>query len=256
MTDRQQQSRIMDQFSRQAGTFAQVPSHSAAESLDALIELGRALPTDRALDVACGPGIVTCAFAPHVATIRGQDLVPAMIERARARQRELGLDNVSFDVGESTALPYADASFDLVLTRFSFHHYSEPARALGEMRRVCKPGGRLLIADVAPSPETGAAYDRVEKLRDPSHTHALSEPELEALLAGAGLRIEARHAHGLPMPLETQLAASFPEPGGRERLRELFEADIGVNALGLDARRERGEIHFTYPVLVVRCSLV
>jgi SAM-dependent methyltransferase len=204
--------------------------------------------------VACGPGIVTAAFAPHVASIRGQDVVPAMVERARARATEAGLANASFDIGDSSALPYADASFDLVVTRFSFHHFAEPLPALREMRRVCKPGGRLIVADVAPAPEASAAYDEAELIRDPSHTHALTEPEFEALARDAGLRIAARQRYGLPLSLEPQLAASFPVAGGREKLRQLFAADIGVNRLGIGVRAERGDLHYVVPVLVLRLS--
>jgi len=248
--------RIQDQFSRQAGTFAAVPSHSAESSLSVLLEMSGATKSDIALDVACGPGIVTCAFAPHVASIRGQDVVPQMVERARARRAELALDNASFDVGDSNALPYPDDSFDLVVTRFSFHHFSAPAQALRELARVCKPNGRVIVADVAPSPETSAAYDHFETIRDPSHTHALTEAEFDALVSAASLEVTARRRYGLAMPLEAQLAASFPEPGGREALRALFEADLGKNRLGVEARCEQGAIHFTYPVLVLRCERV
>lgn len=244
--------RIQEQFTRQADTFANVPSHSAESSLTVLLDLAQPRKTDAALDVACGPGIVTVAFAPHVGSIRGQDVVPAMAERARARARELRLTNTSFDVGDSNALPYVDASFDLVVTRFSFHHFHEPLRALEELGRVCKPGGRIIVADVAPAPEAADAYDAAELIRDPSHTHALTEPEFEALAASAGLRIAARQRYGLPLSLEPQLAASFPSPGGREKLRELFAADVGVNRLGIAARLHEGDIHYVVPILVLR----
>lgn len=242
---------IHEQFSRQASTFGAVPSHSAEASLAELVELCAPRVSDQALDLACGPGIVTCRVARHVKSIRGQDLVPAMLDRARARGTELGLSNVGWDAGDSNALPYADGSFDLVLTRFSFHHLVEPLRTLREMRRVCKDGGRVVVADVAPSVETNERYDHFERIRDPSHTHALNEPELLGLFATAGLAVVRTARHGLTMPLETQLAASFPAPGGADELRRLFRADLGVNALGVDARLEAGEIAFSYPVLIV-----
>jgi len=248
--------RIHEQFTRQSATFGSVPSHSAESSLTVLLELARPQPTDVALDVACGPGIVTAAFAPHVASIRGQDVVPAMVERARARAAEQNLSNAHFDLGDSNALPYADATFDLVVTRFSFHHFHEPRRALAELRRVCKPSGAIVVADVAPAPEAAAAYDEAELIRDPSHTHALTEPEFEALARDARLRIAGRQRYGLPLSLEPQLAASFPIPGGRERLRALFAADVGVDRLGIATRHHEGDIHYVVPVLVLRLELV
>jgi ubiquinone/menaquinone biosynthesis C-methylase UbiE len=242
---------IQRQFSQQASTFDGVASHSAQDSLAALLRLCAPRPDDVALDVACGPGIVTCAVASHVASIRGQDVVQAMLERASVRAREIGRSNVAWDHGDSAELPYADATFDLVLTRFSFHHLVEPLRTLREMKRVCKSGGRVVVADVAPAVACNERYDHFERIRDPSHTHALNEPELLQLFADAGLPVTGSERHGLSMALETQLAASFPEPGGVERLRALFRADIGVNALGVDARVEQGEIVFSYPVLIV-----
>ncbi len=247
----QHQRLIQDQFSRQAATFGGVASHSAASSLEALLALCRPGAGDQALDLACGPGIVTCALAPHVASIRGQDVVPAMLTRAAERASELGLSNVAWDQGDSSALPYADESFDLVVTRFSFHHLLEPLATLREMRRVCRRGGRVVVADVAPSVQTNAAYDEIERIRDPSHTHALNEPEFLALFAAARLPIMGTQRHWLGMSLETQLAASFPEPGGAERLRQRFRADLGVNALGVNAREEEGELRFSYPVLIL-----
>lgn len=242
---------IQRQFSEQAATFDAVPSHSAEDSLGALLGLCAPKPSTVALDVACGTGIVTLALAPHVKSIRGQDIVPAMLARAAVRAGELGRTNVGWDHGDSAALPYAGATFDLVVTRYSFHHLLEPLATLREMKRVCKPGGRVVVADVAPSVASNERYDAFETIRDPSHTHALNEPEFLALFSAAELEPVATQRHGLYMPLETLLAASFPDPGGPERLRRLFEADLGVNALGVDARRQGAEIVFDYPVLIV-----
>src|SRR5690349_16711432 len=96
---------IQEQFSRQANTFGNVPSHSAEGSLAALVELCAPRASDDALDLACGPGIVTCSLAPHVKSMRGQDIVPAMLERAEARAASLGLSNVGFERGDSNSLP-------------------------------------------------------------------------------------------------------------------------------------------------------
>jgi ubiquinone/menaquinone biosynthesis C-methylase UbiE len=245
------EQRIQSQFSKQAATFGGVIAHTAQQSLQELVTLAAPKATDDALDVACGPGIVTCALAPAVRSIRGQDVVPAMIQKARARQAERGLANVEWDECDAGDLPYPDDRFDLVVTRFSFHHLRDPLATLREVRRVCRVGGTIVVADVAPLPEASENYDRFETLRDPSHTHALTEPEFDALFAAANLPISRRARHGLPMELEGQIAASFPEPGAADELRRLFEADLGVNALGVDARREHGQIRFTYPVLVL-----
>jgi SAM-dependent methyltransferase len=175
-----------------------------------------------------------------------------MIEQARARQRAKNVANVTWAIGDAVPLPYHDAAFSVVVTRYSFHHFLEPRAVLGEMVRVCRPGGRVAVIDVFTSdPEQAEAYDRVEKLRDPSHVRALSAAELLELCHAAGLRNVQSARFKLPMRLETILAASFPGPGDADRIREIFAADIGVDRLGVGAHRRDGAIHFAFPIIVV-----
>lgn len=151
------QATIVEQFSQQAIPFAQVPGH--LDSIQLLIELAEVKQTDNILDVACGPGLVACEFAAHCSHVTGIDITPAMIEQAQKRQTEKGLTNLRWSVGEALPLPYADNSFSLVITRYSYHHFLDPRAALAEMIRVCKPSGRVLVADVAIDPDKSAAYD-------------------------------------------------------------------------------------------------
>ena len=97
-----------------------------------------------------------------------------MLDRARLYQAEQQVSNVTWQLGSSSDLPFADGTFHRVVTRFSFHHFLEPGKALAEMKRVCLPGGIVLVCDVAPSPQTQAAFNHWEILRDPSHTRALT----------------------------------------------------------------------------------
>ena len=175
-----------------------------------------------------------------------------MLERARQYQAEQGVENVSWQAGSSTDLPFADNSFDCAVTRFSFHHFLEPLAALREMKRVTKPGGTVLVCDVAPRPETQAAFNHWEILRDPSHTRALTQAEFEALGREAGLVLRRLDHSNLDRDLEGLLEGSFPKPGDADRIRALFEADIlaGTDTLGVAARQENGAIWLRYPILV------
>ncbi|MEI6209171.1 MAG: methyltransferase domain-containing protein [Desulfuromonadales bacterium] len=240
------QATIVEQFSQQAIPFAQVPGH--LDSIQLLIELAEVKQNDNVLDVACGPGLVACEFAAHCGHVTGIDITPAMIEQALKRQQEKGLTNLYWAVGEALPLPYADNSFLLVITRYSFHHFLDPSVALSDMIRVCKPGGRVLVADVAIDPAKSAAYDRLEIMRDSSHTHALTTAEFSALFQQSGLEACRQSAYGVEIELEAQLKASFPKPGDTERLREMITADIGVNEYGINARRANGTIVYTVPI--------
>lgn len=240
---------IIEQFSQQAVPFAKKPGHS--DAMQMLIEMSGVSGEDLVLDVACGPGLVACAFAPHARQVTGIDITPAMIEQARALQRQKQLKNLTWQVGDVLPLPFPEASFSVVLTRYSLHHFLDPAAVLAEMVRVCRTGGRVMVADVVLPPEKAGAYNRMERLRDPSHTRALTYPEMAEIVGASGLtNIQTRH-YKVEMELEKQLSASFPNPGDADRIRRLFEADLGVDGLGVGAHQQGTEIHFAYPILVV-----
>jgi hypothetical protein len=110
----------------------------------------------------------------------------------------------------------------------------------------------VVVIDVSTSsPEQAEAYNRVEKLRDPSHVRALSLEELTGLCQDAGLRDLKAAFFKLEVALEGLLAASFPNPGDDDRVRRTFAEDIGVDRLGLGAHRRDGDIHFAFPIVVI-----
>jgi hypothetical protein len=110
----------------------------------------------------------------------------------------------------------------------------------------------VVVIDVfTSSPEQAEAYNRVEKLRDPSHVRALSLEELTGLFQGAGLRDLRTAFFKLEVALEALLAASFPDPGDDDRIRQTFAEDVGVDRLGLGAHRRDGDIHFAFPIVVI-----
>jgi ubiquinone/menaquinone biosynthesis C-methylase UbiE len=139
------------------------------------------------LDVGCGTGWATLQTARQVPAARacGVDLSPGMIRRAVALAE--GVANVEFRVADAEALPYAEATFDAVLCCHSFHHYSEPLRALDEIRRVLRPRGRfvLLESDRAGCPWVWA-WDRFLRIFERGHVKYYTEAELLRLLVEAG----------------------------------------------------------------------
>jgi len=179
-------------------------------ALQLLVEVSGAGPADTVLDVACGPGLVVAAFARVARHATGVDVTPAMI--ARARELTAGLGNVTLDQGDVLPLPYPDASFSVVVSRFAFHHFQDPGAVLLEMGRVCRPGGRIVVCDLTASsdPRQAEAFHRVEILRDPSHVHALTLDELEALFPTVGLPCPLATFYRLPFELEGLLARSRP----------------------------------------------
>jgi ubiquinone/menaquinone biosynthesis C-methylase UbiE len=244
--------KILDQFSRQAVPFAH-RHRSDDELMNLLVDSSRVRAGDRALDVACGPGIVACALATFAEHVTGLDFTPAMLAQAAALQAERRLDNLEWKQGSAMELPFDEAQFDVVVARFSFHHYIDPAAAFREMVRVCRPGGTILVADVAPRSDARNAYDALEKHRDPSHTRALTGEEFERLGASTSAVLQHKVRYDLVSDVEGLLASSFPPPGGADAFRRLVEADLHAQTdkLGIRAHHRNGLVGFYFPVLIV-----
>ena len=244
---------IVDQFTRQAVPFSTAPGIKDEEALALLVRESGAGPEDTVLDVACGPGLVVCAFARVVRLATGIDITPAMLDRAAELARERGLANVRWELGDVTPLPYPDASFSIVSSRFAFHHFLEPTAVLAEMRRVCVPGGTIVVTDLLASadPSKAAALNRMEVLRDPSHVRALPLAELETLVRDAGLTLRRRAFYRLAAEVEGLLQRSFPAPGDADRIRAMFAESVADDGLGLETRRHGDELRFAYPVAIL-----
>jgi ubiquinone/menaquinone biosynthesis C-methylase UbiE len=245
---------VVRQFSYQAEGYSGLTASVSATRLVALWELVTPRSDDLALDICCGPGALTLDLARYVEHVTGLDLTPAMLEQARARQASVGVDNVDWVVGDANQIPFPTARFSLVSCSSAFHHLADPARVFNEMVRVCSPGGRIIVKDVTPAPEKVEAYDSMEKMRDPSHTHALTLEELRAL--GFGLPLQEVVVSGnvvANMPLEAILAISFPEQCSREEIRALFREDAlcGQDRLGFGATLIDGAIRVSYPMSTV-----
>jgi SAM-dependent methyltransferase len=244
---------ILDQFTKQVVPFATAPGIKDEEALKLVVEFTGTGPHDAVLDVACGPGLIVCAFAKVVKHATGIDLVPAMVDHARGLQQQQGLTNVTWQVGAAQPLPYPDASFSIVTSRYAFHHFTDPEGVLAEMKRVCAPGGKVVVIDAAisPDPAKAAAYNRAEKLRDPSHTRALSLAEFELLFHWVGLPAPRQAFYQVEADLEDNLQRSFPNPGDADKLRRMFEESLDADGLGVGAHRKDGKIHFAYPIAVL-----
>jgi SAM-dependent methyltransferase len=244
---------ILDQFTRQAVPFSSAPAIRNEDALQLLLGFTNASSRDTVLDVACGPGIVACAFAAVVAHATGIDLTPAMIGRARMLQAEKRLANVAWKIGDITPLPYADESFSIVTSRYAFHHLQDPQAAMNEMKRVCKSGGQIVLIDQVASANPGQAdaLNRMELLRDPSHVRALTPAEMRGLFASAGLRNPRTTSYRLDSELNSLLRGSFPNEGDAEQVRRMIIESLEDDGLGMGTRRDHGQIWISYPIAVL-----
>jgi ubiquinone/menaquinone biosynthesis C-methylase UbiE len=192
---------------------------------------------DLVLDVATGTGHVARRLAPHVRVVVALDATRAMLEQGRAA----GGRNVVFVQGDAGALPFVDDSFDVVVSRFALHHFERPELQVAEMRRCLRPQGRLAIADIVAHPAARDAQDRLERLRDPSHTRLLTVEELAGL---AGEDVEVRDVE---RPLEPWLAQTETNEGAAGEIRAALRAELeGGPATGFRPSERDGDLHFIH----------
>ncbi|HUP91866.1 MAG TPA: class I SAM-dependent methyltransferase [Solimonas sp.] len=159
----------------------------------ALLEQAQLAAGQRVLDLACGTATLTILAKQAVPgiDIAGLDGDPAILARARAKADKAGVA-IRFDQGLSTALPYADASFDRVLCSLFFHHLEAAAkrRSFAELARVLKPGGELHVADwgAAANPAMRLAFLGIQLLDGFANTADNVRGLLPGMMREAGLR--------------------------------------------------------------------
>ncbi len=244
---------IREQFTRQATAYA---DSAQAKNTDAHAKLVSLLAPDvsaRVLDVACGPGFLTLAFAVRCADATGIDATDALLEIARRNAVERGIANVRFESGDATALPYADGQFDIVVCRAAFHHFPNPARVLAEMCRVVRAGGTVLVADLVTSSNAqfARAHNAIERLCDPTHVRALPPEQLRALFLANDLEIVIDLPGRMHYGVTEWLAHGGPDPAAETEIRRRFTEALANDGTGLEVRREDGELRFTHQTLVL-----
>jgi len=131
-----------------------------------LVAFARVARGENVLDVACGTGVVAVTAARRGARVRGLDLAPPLLERARSNAAMAGVE-IDFVEGDAEALPYPDATFDVVLSQFGHMFAPRPNVAIAEMLRVLKPGGRIAFSTWPPELFTGAMFAALARYMPP-----------------------------------------------------------------------------------------
>jgi SAM-dependent methyltransferase len=189
MSARTQEALAEKQFGAQASAYLASAVHAGGEDLAALAALAKGRSGARVLDMGTGGGHVAYAIAPHVAEVVAYDLSAEMLSVVARTAAERGLANISTKQGAAEALPFPDEDFDMVVSRYSAHHWRDFDAGLREAARVAKAGATVGIVD-AISPGRAALdtfVQAIELLRDTSHVRDRSRAEWEDAAARAGL---------------------------------------------------------------------
>jgi ubiquinone/menaquinone biosynthesis C-methylase UbiE len=179
---------VRAQFGKTAAAYVSSTTHASGEDLERLIAVAAPQPGERVLDLGCGVGHTLRRIAPLVAFAAGADATIEMMQAGR--DTVVTAPNAAFAQSDATALPFADASFDLATCRLAAHHFTDVAAAFRDVRRVLRPGGRFVLVDnYAPDdPALDMFINELETLRDASHVRNHTIAGWRELLEDAGLR--------------------------------------------------------------------
>ncbi len=201
-------------FGTHAEDYSRSQSHATGADLEALIVALKPRKSEVALDVATGTGFTAVALAGVAGHVVGIDVTDEMLAQAGRLAREQGRVNVRFELGDAMRIGYPNSSFDIVTSRRATHHFEDLPKFLREARRVLRPGGRLGVVDMSPPQGAEAFANRIERLRDGSHTRAFAPAAWKSMVSKAGFHIQSSEVLGEPVSFEKWL---YPvETGGSE----------------------------------------
>jgi len=223
------QDEVTASFTKQAPRFSSLLlTLSNQQHIQWIVDRLRLNQEMRVLDVACGTGIISRALAPFVQSVTGIDVTSAMLTEARLIAEREGLRNLEFRGCPAENIAFPSQTFDLCITRFSLHHFEVPIIQVREMARVTKPGGSVVVIDlVSPSdPVLAGLYNNYERLRDPSHTVALSGQQLEDLVLAVGITIQQLEKIQVSVNVERWLDLTATPLATRERIVADLEGEL------------------------------
>lgn len=216
---------IQQQFGSAAEAYRQSAVHAQGADLTRMVALVQSHGARTVLDVGCGAGHVSVNVAPVVQHVTAYDLTEAMLTQVSLLAQERGLANVSTQAGNAEHMPFTDASFDIAMTRYSAHHWQNPALGVREMARVVKPGGWVIVSDIIALENyvQDTFLQTIETLRDASHVRDFRLSEWQAFYAAAGLTMHTDMEWALVLDFAAWVQRINTPPANVALLRQLLD---------------------------------
>ncbi len=216
---------VRQQFSAVAANYSTSSVHAAGVDLAKMVQVAAPRGDERMLDAGCGAGHTALTFAAHVKKVVAVDLSAAMLDQVQMLAKERGLHNIQTKLGDVEDLAFDSASFDLVASRYSAHHWPHPQTALREIRRVLKPGGQFILSDIISFDDFTADtfVQAIELLRDPSHVRDHTAAQWIDMLDTAGLRAEVAWTWDVRLEFSSWVTRMATPPDQVALIRKLLD---------------------------------
>ena len=217
-----------------AGDFGQIASVLQTAGAEFIAPLGLK-QGDRVLDVACGSGNLAIPAARTGATVTGVDIATNLLEQANERAKSEGL-TIQFDEGDAENLPYDDGAFDVVVTMYGAMFAPRPELVSSELVRVCKPGGRIAMANWTPNGFIGQMFKVTGKHVPPPPTMA------SPIKWGDEESVRGRLRAGISDLKLTRRMATFNLPFPPTEVVEFFRMYYGPTQRAFGALDENAQV--------------
>jgi ubiquinone/menaquinone biosynthesis C-methylase UbiE len=220
------------QFGEMASNYLSSSVHATGADLDRLSQIAQQRRPARALDLGCGAGHVSFALArAGVSSITAYDLAAPMLAVVEREAATRGYRSIETRRGPAEQLPFDHGSFELIVTRFSAHHWSSVPAALKEITRVLTHGGRLIVIDVV-APESAlldTVLQALELMRDISHVRNYRLSEWRRMLHENGLNATAPDTWKLSLEFSSWVRR-IGTPDARVQALRAVMADLPAEA--------------------------
>ncbi|EEP89994.1 class I SAM-dependent methyltransferase [Yersinia kristensenii] len=222
-TQNSHKNAVERQFGDQANAYLTSAVHAQGKDLQRLATLLQPHSDARLLDLGCGAGHASFAAAAVVKSVVSYDLSAQMLTVVSQAAADKKLTNIEVKQGLAESLPFDDRSFDVVISRYSAHHWHDVGQALREVKRVLRPGGKVIFMDVVSPghPVLDIYLQTVEVLRDTSHVRNYSPGEWLALFTEAGLAINEVTSDRLYLEFSSWIARMRTPAHFSNAIREL-----------------------------------
>ncbi|EPI2800367.1 TPA: methyltransferase domain-containing protein [Citrobacter koseri] len=250
MTTHSHHDNVEKQFGSQANAYLTSTVHASGRDLQRLAERLSSFPHASVLDMGCGAGHASFIAAQNVKQVVAYDLSSQMLEVVVQAAKEKGLENIATRQGYAENLPFEDHAFDVVISRYSAHHWHDVGQALREVNRVLKAGGVLIMMDVmSPGhPVRDIWLQTVEALRDTSHVRNYSSGEWLSLVNDANLIVDTLLTDRLPLEFSSWVARMRTPAALVEAIR-LYQKSASAEVKAYFALQEDGS--FTSDTIMV-----